>query len=320
MEGLNEKESHALVKAYRHELSMIEEGTDQGVIDLGWTWKEAGIPSHIANSLTFKDLVHVPYQSSKRTQYKLTDAGRELAQSLSEQEDALGDAVQEVEPQLTETELADLFNDIVGYEDEKQLIRASMSLDKPVHILLAGPPSIAKSMFLWDIEKAGGDAALWVMGTGTSKMGVWDMVVSKRPKWLLVDELEKMAPADMVGLLGLMEKGRIVRAKVGRNIDAKLNIWVFATANRIDNLPAELKSRFSIRMLRHYTHSEFVEVVRNVLVHREGVDQATADLIALRLVGRTNDVRDAIRVARIASAVGAERAIELLMRESLSRG
>ena len=40
-----------------------------------------------------------------------------------------------------------LFDNIVGYDDIKTLFNLSFSSEKPVHILLVGPPASAKTLF-----------------------------------------------------------------------------------------------------------------------------------------------------------------------------
>ena len=49
------------------------------------------------------------------------------------------------------------------------------------------------------------------------------------------------------------------------------------------------------------------------MVRREGIEPSVADEIAQRLDGRSQDVRDAVRVARLVPRLGVERAIALLM-------
>ncbi|MBI2857317.1 MAG: hypothetical protein HYX95_03255 [Chloroflexi bacterium] len=66
---------------------------------------------------------------------------------------------------------------------------------------------------------------------------------------------------------------------------------------------AELRSRFSVKTR---------QVARQALVLREGVADEEALGIADLLDGRTQDVQDAIRVARLASQVGVARAAVLL--------
>jgi len=54
-------------------------------------------------------------------------------------------------------------------------------------------------------------------------------------------------------------------------------------------------------------------VVKGVLVRKEGLSNDMAEEIARKLDGRSQDVRDAIRIARLAPQVGVDRAISLLL-------
>ena len=212
----------------------------------------------------------------------------------------------------------ELFDSIVGFEDVKELLLAALRTDRPVHVLLVGPPALAKSLFLWDIERVFGARALWLLGSATSQAGMWDLVAEHQPDVLLLDEFEKIKGVDQAALLSLMEGGRLVRAKVGRGLNLNLECRVFAAANTTRGLTPEILSRFARRELRPYSQAEFQEVVTSVLVKREGVDAAVAAEIAASLVGRTQDVRDAIRVARLSQQMNPRRAIELLRLSSVS--
>ena len=116
----------------------------------------------------------------------------------------------------------------------------------------------------------------------------------------------------MATLLSLMEGGRVTRTKVGRMADETLDCRVVATTNTL-RMPPELLSRFAVRRLRPYTTEEFREVVVGLLQRREGLDQDMAAEIARTLDGRTQDVRDAVRVARLSAKLGVQRAAELLL-------
>ncbi len=120
---------------------------------------------------------------------------------------------------------------------------------------------------------------------------------------------------DMAGLLSLMEYGRLIRAKTNRTLDEKMTVWVFATANRIHNIPKELLSRFAKQHLTDYTDLQFVQVVKSVLMQNEEMSADDSAIVAERIVGKTNDIRDAVRVARMAKMIGVNRAIELLMQQ-----
>ena len=153
-----------------------------------------------------------------------------------------------------------------------------------------------------------------LLGSATSHAGLWDLISERKPRIILVDEIEKMSLADMAGLLSVMQTGRIIRAKVGRKLDEKIIAWVIGAANRTHKMPPELLSRFAICQLSEYVSSEYQQVVKNVLVTHEDTDANDAAEIALRLLGKTHDVRDAVRVARLAKRVGVKRAVELLMK------
>jgi len=196
----------------------------------------------------------------------------------------------------------DLFDSIVGYDDVKELL-ASLRTPKPVHLLLVGPPALAKSLFLGEIERACGARALWLLGSATSQAAMWDLVAEHQPDVLLLDEFEKINGVDQAALLSLMEGSRLVRAKVGRGLNLNLECRVFAAANSMRTLTPEVLSRFARWVvLQPYQKEQFLQVVKSVLVKREGVEEAVAGGIARQLAGRTQDVRDAIRVARLSQA------------------
>jgi len=96
-------------------------------------------------------------------------------------------------------------------------------------------------------------------------------------------------------------------------MDVKITAWVFATANCITSIPPELLSRFAKQELKEYSDQELIIVVKNVLQKNEELDDNSAALIAEKLVGKTHDIRDAVRVARVSKKVSVPHAIELLM-------
>ena len=53
----------------------------------------------------------------------------------------------------TLTRSEQFFDNIVGYSDIKKLFNMSFSSDKPVHILLVGPPASAKTLFMLECMK-----------------------------------------------------------------------------------------------------------------------------------------------------------------------
>jgi len=74
---------------------------------------------------------------------------------------------------------SDLFEDIIGHEEVKELLCASLLAEKPVHVLLAGPPALAKTLFLWDIERAAGEKAIWLVGSASALSRFWLSLASR---------------------------------------------------------------------------------------------------------------------------------------------
>ncbi len=276
---------------------------------IGWSWRHVRVwPATL--SRLFKDgYLENVFRSNSYTGYRMSELGQKLVAGAESKEAT----IQETNEPIP----ADgLFGDIIGHDDVKELLKACLLAEKPVHVLLAGPPALAKSLFLWDIERAAGERAIWLVGSATSKAGLWDIVSEREPQILLIDELDKMNTADTAALLSMMEGGRLVRAKRGRELNLHNQLRVVAASNRLSMLSPELKSRFAIKMLSAYSREDFLTVVRGVLASRENLSQEIADEIARQLDGRTHDVRDAIRVARLAPQLGVNRAINLLMEVS----
>jgi len=290
-----------------HKITNFEDTHDMGEFKIGWAYRHVGIQGSTLSQLFLKGYLENVFRSNSYTGYRLSELGRAIVNSDQQEKDAEPDTPQQLDI------IKDIFKDIIGHDDVKELIKACLLAEKPVHVLLAGPPALAKSLFLWDIERAAGERAIWLVGSATSKAGLWDIISDRQPQILLVDELDKMNAADTAALLSVMEGGRLVRAKRGRELNLHNQLTVVAASNRLSKLSSELKSRFAIRTLIAYSREDFLIVVRGVLVSRENLNPETADAIARELDGRTQDVRDAIRTARLVPQLGVSRAINLLM-------
>jgi len=273
---------------------------------LGWRSRDVGVWPGNLTKLRMEGFIEDVYESNSYHGYRLSHKARTM---LLTGEPSYAETPRSQKLEVSE----DIFEDIIGHKEVKELLRACLAAEKPVHVLLTGPPALAKTLFLWDIERVGGEKAVWLVGSAISKAGLWDLVATRQPWVLLVDELDKVNAADTAALLSIMEGGRLVRAKKGRELDTKVDVRVVAATNIETRLSPELRSRFAIRRLSVYGREEFRTVVKGVLVRREEVEPEVAEEIAQRLDGRSQDVRDAVRVARLASRLGVERAIELLL-------
>jgi Holliday junction DNA helicase RuvB len=290
------------------EIARFEESRDvEKEFKIGWSWRHVRIwPATL--SRLFKDgYLENVFRSNSYTGYRLSELGRAVVDSVQQEGSSPPDSGEP--PEINES----IFSDIVGHDDVKELLVACLLAERPVHVLLTGPPALAKSLFLWDIERAAGEKAIWLIGTGTSKSGVWDKIADIHPQILLIDELDKMDAADTAALLSVMEGGRLVRAKRGRELNLSIQLRVVAASNRLEKLSPELKSRFAIRKLTAYNRSDFLAVVKGVLVNRENLNEEQAEEVARSLDGLSQDVRQAVMVARVAPRLGIKRAIKLII-------
>jgi len=288
-------------------IAEIEDGLDPESLagKLGWRSRDVGVWPGTLTKLHMEGLVEDVYESNTYHGYRLSEKGRAVL---------AGSPAQVATPQDRKLAVPDdIFEDIISHDEVKELLRACLVAERPVHVLLTGPPALAKTLFLWEIERIGGELALWLVGSAISKAGLWDLVAERQPQVLLIDELDKVNAADTAALLSIMEGGRLVRAKKGRELDTRVDVRVVAATNVESRLSPELRSRFAIRRLGTYDREEFTKVVKGVLVRREDVTADMAEEIAHRLDGRSQDVRDAVRIARLAPTLGVNRAVELLL-------
>lgn len=195
----------------------------------------------------------------------------------------------------------DIFDFILGHDEVKSLLLRSIRSEKPVHILLVGPPACAKSMFLGELARL--PFSRFTLGGGTSKAGLADFMLQFRPRYVIIDEIDKMALADMSILLSLMESGTVARLKKRMREIEQMKTWVFGGANRDDKIWPELKSRFFSVHLREYSEADFIQIARTVLISREKVNSDMANYIVSSLARHTRDIRETIHFGRLCQSV-----------------
>jgi Holliday junction DNA helicase RuvB len=193
----------------------------------------------------------------------------------------------------------DLFESIVGYGDIKRLFHMSLSSDKPVHILLVGPPASAKTLFMLECMRL--ERSYFTLGSHSTKSGMIDYLFDKRPRYLIVDEIEHMPMRDQTALLSLMETGIVAETKFQKTRNTHLKTWVFATSNGTDRMLTPLLSRFVVLHFKQYSFGSFQEVSVHIL-GREGLgpDVAAAIAQAVWTKLKSKDIRDCIKIARLA--------------------
>ena len=193
----------------------------------------------------------------------------------------------------------DLFESIVGYGDIKKLFHMSLSSHKPVHILLVGPPASAKTLFMLECMRL--ERSYFTLGSHSTKSGMIDYLFDKRPRYLIVDEIEHMPVKDQTALLSLMETGIVAETKFQKTRNTHLKTWVFATTNATDRMLTPLLSRFVVLHFKQYSFGSFQEVSTHIL-GREGLDPNVAVAIAQAVWTKlkSKDIRDCIKIARLA--------------------
>ena len=192
-----------------------------------------------------------------------------------------------------------LFDDIVGFEDVKSLFEMAIKDERPVHLLLCGPPSSGKSLFMSSLTKL--ERSYYAVGSSSTKSGIFDYLFEHRPRYFIIDELEKMYKKDQASLLNLMESGNLSELKHNQRRITQLKTWVFASCNSTDELLPPLLTRFRDIHFKPYTGEEFFEIVVNVLDREEGVDRDVALIIADGVYNRlkSTNIRECVRIARL---------------------
>ena len=256
----------------------------------GWEWYQVITQPTIINQMIVRGLVRVVYNSRKYTQYRLT--------SLADTEEAL-EMLRDVSKPTggPPPDVGSLFQLVVGHDRAKLVLTSALLAAEPVHVLLYGPPGSAKSLLVGDVARLS-DAESYV-GSTTTKSGLVGLLIQKRPRYLILDELDKMQNADMHPLLNLMEGGVVSVLQHKRQQRVTMDCRVFATANDLDKIPPPIRSRMAKVEIPAYSPTEFIEVARAILVQREGLGPQQAQLVATEVVRYTLDVRDAVRVGRM---------------------
>ena len=195
------------------------------------------------------------------------------------------------------------FEEIVGHDDIKQIFAKAILSKRPVHLLLVGSPGSAKSMFLTEIMWHY-KSSYFVVGSNTTKAGLVNQLFERRPKFLLIDELEKMSMTDQTAMLHLMETGIVSETKINKTRQMELTSWVFAAANSYEKIIRPLLSRFAILEIPEYTLDQFTEIAITKLT-RENVDESAARVIAEKVWNEldSKDVRDVLKIGRLTTNI-----------------
>jgi Holliday junction DNA helicase RuvB len=194
-----------------------------------------------------------------------------------------------------------LFEEIIGYGHIKRLFTMALESDSPVHILLVGPPASAKTMFLTSLMRHLKHSYFADDGN-SSKAGMVDYLLTNKPRYLLIDEVDKTARKDQSFLLNLMETGIVSETKYGKTRSAQMKTSIFGTSNDTKNLSTPLLSRFLTVGLEPYTYNQFCKITNELLSHHRAYG-GVASVIADAIWNKSRDVRDCVRIGTLAKSV-----------------
>lgn len=212
----------------------------------------------------------------------------------------------------TEEELdEDIFEDVIGYDDIKWLLRRGLTTDEITNFLLVGPPGSAKTVFLLCIRRL--QDAVFVPAADSSSAGFLEAMFEHKPKYVLLDEVDDMNADNQKSLSSYMETGIVKETKYEKSREMEINAKTFGSANSTSPIQDHILDRFTVLQFDKYTRDEFIEVCKHMLPDKEDVSEGEAKKIAELLWDkeRTADVRKAIAVARL-SRGDPERVIDVM--------
>jgi MoxR-like ATPase len=123
------------------------------------------------------------------------------------------------------------------------------------------------------------------------------------PKYLLIDEIDKMSAKDQAMLLNLMETGIVSETKHNKTRTAHMKTSVFATSNNVGDIITPLQSRFFVVELPPYTCEQYYQISVHLLTVGHKVNLHIADEIATKVWANSRNIRDSVRIGRMAKSV-----------------
>ena len=202
-----------------------------------------------------------------------------------------------------------LFGKILGHDNIKRLFALSIDAQRPVAILLHGPPGTAKTQFLKSIKDRFPYISEYITGNRTTQAGLADLLFSKKKslRYLLLDEVEYMSKKDQAILLNLLETGIVREVLKSGKREGQFNIWVFATCNNIKKLSEPLQTRFLVKFVPKYDYQEFESITIGRLMQefkdmKSDFAAAIANAVWNKKQEESN-VRDCVRVALMARTI-----------------
>jgi Holliday junction DNA helicase RuvB len=196
---------------------------------------------------------------------------------------------------LNKHSTSDSFPKVQGYEDLKGIVSRALDAEYNYNLLLIGPPASSKTLFLMGIINIRKDA-IYFDGSNTTNR-ILDVLEEKRPKIILLDELDKMGRSWQNQLLNFMASGRVDVEQQRKHYHFEIKgAKVFATCNEINRLSKPLQSRFRKIFLPSYTEEQFLNVSEKVL---SKTSPSIARYIGAIVWRHQGDIRDVISIGKL---------------------
>jgi ATPase family protein associated with various cellular activities (AAA) len=130
-------------------------------------------------------------------------------------------------------------------------------------------------MFLESLSKL--KSSYFVDDASTTKSELIDCLFLNNPKYLLIDEIDKMSVKDQAMLLNLIETGIVSKTKHNKTRKAHMKTSVFATSNNVGDIITPLQSRFFVVELPPYTYEQFYQISVHILTKGHKVSHDSID-------------------------------------------
>ena len=216
------------------------------------------------------------------------------------------------EPLSVRERALNIFSNIEGLDDIKEMILRALQSPERAHTLLIGPPACAKSMFILEIEKFLGTKVYFAEGASTTKAGIQRLVAENPYKEIIViDEIDKMSIKDQEGLLTMMERGEFTSTKVRNTKTVKANVVIFATSNSTERLSKPLLSRFTVFEIPPYSYEEFEAISARII--RKLPQNAVIQIASSMWKTGSRDIRDVLKIAKLCNPADTEEDINRLI-------
>ena len=248
--------------------------------ELGFEAYEVGTDNRTLNELVKLGILEITLKTNKSTFYKLKDTER--AKKFLE--------IYNVKIDTSKP----LFDSIIGYEEQKEILKRVLESERTIHVLLLGSPATAKTLFLLELTKIPNSIYLTPYITYSGLFSYLDL----EPQLILIDQLDNLKYPDVYRLLiDLCEYGVITKTSYNEKIAKTIKTKIIATANSTKRIPQALLSRFLILQFKKYSEEEF-KAISKELLKSYNLSEDVKDYI-IEKCKNSLDVRNVLKLANI---------------------